>query len=261
MTNRLYGLTIFLGALLLFAVQPMVGKFILPWFGGGTAVWTTCMVFFQIVLLAGYAYAHLNIRLFKPTVGALVHVVVLALALASLPIIPNDWWKPTDPTDPTLRILMLLGMTLGLPYFALSATSPLLQAWFGRINRGQLPYRLYALSNAGSMLALLSYPFLIEPFFSRRQQAWAWSIGMIGFATLCAACAFLSRRRAAATGSDVDASAPTPDAVPAVAAPGPAMDLTWGVRALWLTLPACAVVVLLAITNSLTELLGAVPFL
>ena len=171
MTGRFFGLTIFLGALLLFSVQPMIGKYILPWFGGGPAVWTTCMLFFQLVLLAGYAYAHANIRLLKPKAGAIVHLALLGLAIAVLPIIPKTYWKPADAADPTLRILLLLAVTLGLPYFVLSATSPLLQAWFGRVQPGKSPYRLYSLSNTGSLLALVIYPFVLEPYVPRTWQA------------------------------------------------------------------------------------------
>src|SRR2546430_2340915 len=120
-----YALTIFTGAFLLFQVQPLIGKYILPWFGGGPGVWTTCMLFFQLLLLGGYAYAHFTSRLLKPRTQAIVHLVLLGIALALLPITPGDGWKPHEAGDPTWRILALLTASLGLPYLMLSTTGPL----------------------------------------------------------------------------------------------------------------------------------------
>src|SRR5580704_5301717 len=125
-----YAATIFLSAFLLFQVQPLVSKYVLPWFGGSPAVWTTCMLFFQIVLLAGYAYAHLLVTKLKPRTQMIVHLCLLVTALALLPIIPKDSWKPNPNDQPTVRILLLLASTIGLPYLVLSTTGPLLQAWF-----------------------------------------------------------------------------------------------------------------------------------
>ena len=127
-----YAITIFTGAFLLFQVQPLIGKYILPWFGGGPGVWTTCMLFFQVLLLGGYAYAHFSTRRLKPRAQALLHLVLLAAALALLPITPNDAWKPQGADNPTLHILALLMVSIGLPYFVLSATGPLVQQWFSR---------------------------------------------------------------------------------------------------------------------------------
>jgi hypothetical protein len=155
-TMAAYALTIFIGAFLLFQVQPLMGKYILPWFGGGPGVWTTCMLFFQVLLLGGYAYAHFTTRWLRPRKQALLHLCLLVAALALLPITPNDSWKPHGGGNPTLQILALLAVSLGLPYFVLSATGPLIQHWFSRANPGVSPYRLYALSNVGSLLALLS---------------------------------------------------------------------------------------------------------
>ena len=157
-----FALTIFTGAFLLFQVQPLIGKYILPWFGGGPGVWTTCLLFFQLLLLSGYAYAHVLSRYLKPRTQAIVHAVLLVAALASLPITPSDAWKPNPGDDPAWRILALLTASLGLPYLVLSATGPLLQEWFRRSAPGASPYRLYALSNVGSLLALVSYPFYFE---------------------------------------------------------------------------------------------------
>src|SRR5438876_6470680 len=154
-----YAAAILVGSFLLFQVQPMIARFILPWFGGSPAVWTTCMLFFQLVLLGGYAYAHLSARLLKPRLQVLLHLALLVAALFFLPIIPAAAWKPPSPAEPAWRILQLLFACVGLPYFVLSTTGPLMQEWFRRLRPGASPYRLYALSNLGSLLALISYPF------------------------------------------------------------------------------------------------------
>ena len=171
-------LTIFAGAFLLFQVQPLIGKYILPWFGGGPGVWTTCLLFFQVALLAGYGYAHVVTRWFAPRKQVLAHLVFLAAAVALLPIIPAEFRKPRGETHATLKILWLLTVTLGAPYVVLASTGPLFQQWFTRTHRGVSPYRLYALSNVGSLLALLSYPFYFETHFTRRTQAnlWSWCL-------------------------------------------------------------------------------------
>ena len=184
-----YALTIFTGAFLLFQVQPLIGKYILPWFGGGPGVWTTCMLFFQVLLLGGYAYAHFTSRWLKPRAQAIVHLVLLAAALALLPITPGDAWKPHGGGNPTLQILALLAVSLGLPYFVLSATGPLMQQWFSRAEPGASPYRLYALSNVGSLLALVSYPFFFETHFTRKTQAGLWAWGLVAYVLCCGFCA------------------------------------------------------------------------
>src|ERR1700693_4889373 len=181
----LYAATIFLSAFLLFQVQPLIAKIILPWFGGSAAVWSAAMLFFQLVLLAGYAYAHFSIRFLKAKAQVGTHIALLAVSCALLPILPSPYWKPTEAGDPTLLILALLAAAIGLPYFLLSATSPLLQAWYVRRSGSGMPYRLFALSNFGSMLALVSFPFVVEPRLTSRQQAWAWSAAYVLFALLC----------------------------------------------------------------------------
>src|SRR5260370_22301061 len=172
-----YGVAVFSGAFLLFQVQPLMGKYILPWFGGAPAVWTRCLLVFQVLLLAGYAYAYLSTRWLKPRAQVVVHLLLLVGALATLPITPHGTWKPHTADDPTLRICALLAISLGLPFLVLSATAPLLQYWFSLTQPGNSPFRLYALSNAGSLLALLSYPTLVETHFSRAAQALLWSAG------------------------------------------------------------------------------------
>src|SRR5437870_4492981 len=161
----LHAVTIFLSAFLLFLVQPIIAKQILPWFGGAAAVWATCLVFFQTVLLFGYAYADWSTRTLKPRTQVILHIVLLALSVALLPIVPGAQWKPGAEAGagPTLSILALLTATIGLQYFLLSTTSPLVQAWFWRRFHHTAPYRLFALSNFASLLALLAYPVAIEP--------------------------------------------------------------------------------------------------
>ena len=160
----LYAGTIFLSAFLLFLVQPIIAKQILPWFGGAASVWAVCLVFFQSVLLLGYAYADWSTRRISPRTQAKLHIALLAVSLLLLPIIPDVRWKPggEEGSAPTLAILGLLGVTIGLQYFMLSATSPLLQSWYWRHFKTAAPYRLFALSNFASLLALLSYPVVIE---------------------------------------------------------------------------------------------------
>ena len=181
----LYAATIFLSAFLLFQVQPIIAKIILPWFGGSSAVWSTCMLFFQLALLLGYLYAHLLYRKLGGRRAAIVHILLLAASLATLPILPRPEWKTVTAANPSFRILGLLAVTIGLPYFLLSSTSPLLQAWYARSRKSAMPYRLFALSNFASMLALLSYPFLVEPNLTSRAQATIWSVAYVAFAVVC----------------------------------------------------------------------------
>src|SRR3984893_3973164 len=211
----LYAATIFLSAFLLFQVQPLIAKIILPWFGGSAAVWAAALLFFQISLLAGYAYAHALIKLVKPRTQLLIHGTLLLASCALLPILPSVTWKPTAIGDPTLRILELLAVTIGLPYFLLSSTSPLLQAWYVRRTGSSVPYRLFALSDFGSMLALLSFPFLVEPNIASRQQAYFWSAGFVAFAALCLITAWVSREKSSVQ------PAPVMSPIPATAGPGP----------------------------------------
>lgn len=248
----LYALTIFTGAFLLFLVQPLIGKYILPWFGGGTGVWTTCLLFFQLLLLGGYAYAHFTSRWLKPRVQVILHLVLLGGALALLPITPAEAWKPDPGGNPTLQILGLLAMSLGLPYFVLSATGPLLQHWFSRTHPGVSPYRLYALSNVGSLLALISFPFFFEIHFTRTIQASLWGWGLAAYVLGCGSCAikFLRRPQMEAPGSPVKADRGDQAAAP-----------SWSTRFFWLLLPACASVLLLATTNKICQEVAVIPFL
>lgn len=244
-----FAIAIFFGAFLLFSVQPMMGKFVLPWFGGGTAVWSTCMLFFQIVLLAGYAYAHWSARHLRPRTQALTHLALIGIALCFLPVIPNVRWQPAASADPTLSILWLLAATVGLPYFILSATGPLMQHWFSLARPGVSPYRLFALSNAGSLLALASYPFLLEPLFARKTQALIWSFGMGFFAVSAATCAAMLWRAHPAPAANA-ASPPADEPSP-----------SFGTKLLWLALSACASALMLAFTNKICLDVVVMPFL
>ncbi len=251
----LYALTIVVSAFLLFQVQPVIAKIILPWFGGSAAVWTTCLLFFQMVLLLGYLYSHAVIRYLKPRAQMLLHAGLLLVSVLALPIYPNASWKPTGAVaEPTLQILGLLAVTIGLPYFLLSTTGPLLQAWYSRRFHGAMPYRLYALSNAGSMFALISYPALFEPSFTTHQQSgmWSWSYGL--FVALCAFTAFKSNPAPVDTLRQPETGA---DVVPQAAVVPPAAKTYW----MWLLLPAVASVLLLAITTHLSQNVAAIPFL
>jgi len=247
-----FALTIFTGAFLLFLVQPLIGKYILPWFGGTPGVWTTCMLFFQLVLLAGYAYAHFLSRWLQPRGQAAVHLAVLLASLAVLPIIPGDAWKPKPGDAPITHILLLLGATIGLPYFVVSTTGPLMQSWFARLNPGKSPYRLYALSNIGSLLALLAYPFLIEPNFARKLQALSWGWGLVAYVLFAAWCVRLVWVRGFAAQTPADGH---------LAEEGPAEEPSLRRKFLWLALPACASALLLATTNKLTQDVAVIPFL
>jgi hypothetical protein len=241
----LYAGTIFLSSFLLFLVQPIIAKQILPWFGGSAGVWTTCLVFFQSVLLAGYAYADLTTRLGARR-QAMLHVGLLVASLAFLPILASTGWKPQgDEAQPIARILLLLLATIGLPYFLLATTTPLLQSWYWRRFHTRVPYRLFALSNFASLLALLGFPLLFEPEFDLTQLAWGWSVLFVGFALLCAGTAWLSLSSSNET--EVERSKG---------------EKPSGVAQLqWLALSAMGSVMLLAVTNHITQNISSVPFL
>jgi len=240
-----YAATIFLSSFLLFLVQPIIAKQILPWFGGSAAVWATCLVFFQSVLLAGYAYADLTTRL-GPRRQALAHVVLLAGSLAFLPVLASSGWKPQGNEQPIARILLLLAATIGLPYFLLSTTTPLLQAWYWRRFQSAVPYRLFALSNLASLLALLGFPLLLEPAFDLGQLGWSWSLLYAAFVVLCAALGLTSAGEAAPPRPAEEASASPPSTT---------------VQLLWLALAGMGSMILLAVTNQITQNISSVPFL
>ncbi|MBC7802689.1 MAG: fused MFS/spermidine synthase [Candidatus Parcubacteria bacterium] len=241
-----YAATIFLSSFLLFLVQPLIARQILPWFGGTAAVWTTCMLFFQTVLLAGYAYAHATNAKLSPRAQAILHTVLLAVALALLPIAPAEMWKPGGAEEPISWILLVLTATVGLQYLLLASTSPLLQAWFSRARPSADPYRLFAVSNLASLLALVGYPLLVEPFLGSREQVLGWSGLFVLFALVCAALSW-----------SVSSIRPGESRVQAEGAAGPGR----GDYVLWLALSATGSVILLAITNHVTQNVAAIPLL
>ena len=279
-----FALTIFVSAFLLFQIQPMIGKFILPWFGGSSAVWTTSMLFFQVLLLGGYAYAH-YLSGMEPRRQGRIHLFVLLIVFLltaaaayfqGTPITPDPRWKPEGGSFPTARILWVLAASVGIPYFLLSTTSSLIQSWFRDVQQRSSPYAFYALSNIASLIALLSYPVLFEPNLTLHEQAVFWSAGFALFLLCSAGCALLLRRHV-----------PNGAAAPAVAAPAvaeaavaeaaaaevavttpaeradeqPVERPTWRSYALWIMLSATASVMLLATTNHVAQDLSSTPFL
>lgn len=253
----LYSVTIFMGAGLLFVVQPMVGKMVLPLLGGTPAVWSTCMVFFQAALLLGYAYAHGTVAWLGVRRQAVLHLVVLALPLAVLPLGVDAQFLKSGTGNPVLGVLLLLSAAVGLPFVVVSTSAPLLQKWFASTGHpaARDPYFLYAASNLGSMLALLGYPFLIEPRLHLRTADWwsqtrLWSSGYLILAVLTAACAIVlwrSGRTAAAAEMADDA--------------GDASTLTVIDRLRWIALSFVPSSLLLGATNYITTDVAAVPLL
>ena len=248
-----FGVAIFLGAFLLFQVQPIIARFILPWFGGTTDVWTTCMLYFQTMLLIGYAYAHLIAVYLRPRGQVIVHLVLVAAAVAVLPIMPSETWRPPDASWPIPRILAILAVCTGLPFMVLAATSPLMQSWFTRTAKGRSPYRFYAVSNAGSLLALVSYPFVFEPLLGRVDQSLVWSAGVGVFAVIAVVCGVRLWRGGA------DELPPAAEAL-RVDEGGGADSASHG-RWWWIAFPAVGSVLLLGTTNLVCQDLTPVPFL
>jgi len=250
----LHALTIFLSAFLLFLVQPIIAKQILPWFGGSAAVWSTCLVFFQVTLLAGYLYADWTTRRLNIRRQTILHAALLAVALLLLPIVPAASWKPIGAEQPSLQILLLLTVTIGLPYFLLSTTSPLIQVWFARAYPGVSPYRLFALSNLASMLALLGYPFLLEPNVATRFQAIYWSAGFGVFALTIA----IILARAYKTNARSDSAAAR-----AIASADQNLHIepTSRDKAVWVALSALGSMLLLGVSNHLTQNIASIPLL
>jgi hypothetical protein len=253
----IFAVSIFLSAFLLFQIQPMIGKFILPWFGGTPAVWTTVMLFFQVLLTGGYAYAYWLMGRAKNSRQSIIHIILIVCAiLISLglgflwasPITPSSSMKPSDVSSPIFDIFRLLLITVGLPYFILSSNGPLMQAWFSRIFPQQPYTRLYSLSNLGSLLGLLAYPVLIEPYLSLKNQGWAWSIGFMIFGLLAIWIAVQNGRITLP-------AQPTADPVSSGVRPSAAL------MALWIILGGTASLLLLSITNQISQEVAVIPFL
>ncbi len=248
---------IFLGAFLLFHLQPLIAKHILPWYGSSPAVWTTCMLFFQTLLVGGYAYAHGLTRRAKPARQTGIHMMLLAAAIVMFciqwqrwgaPMLPGAAWKIFPPDEPRRYLLLMLLVGVGLPYFVLATTNPLLQKWFTRARPGVSPYKLYVLSNLGSLTGLLAYPVVVERTMTLRSQAFMVAALFLVYAAICIACA-LRARSAQAVIACVESD------------PVPAASATAGQKILWLLLSFCGSVLLLAVTNHLCEEVAVVPLL
>ncbi len=242
----LFTAAIFLGALLLFLVQPMAARIVLPSLGGSPAVWNTCMVFFQAALLAGYAYAHWGTRALGPRRLAVVHIAVVLLPLLVLWSGAGPGPPPGPNESPVVWLLLTLMVTVGLPFFVLSTGAPLLQRWFaatGHRSSGD-PYFLYAASNAGSLLALVAYPLIVEPMLALEWQRRAWSIAYVGFMAVTVVCAIVTLRRA--------------DGVPEPAAGDPPSA---GTRLMWIAMAFVPSSLLLGVTQHLSTDVAAVPLL
>lgn len=246
----LYATAIFASAFLIFLIQPMVGKRILPWFGGVPAVWTLCLAFYQSTLFLGYAYAHLMIRFVNPRFQLWIHAAAVAAALVSLPVLPTMPADLQGDVDPTMQVLRLLASNVALPFLVLASTGPLVQAWFVRAHPLLSPYPLYAVSNVGSLLALFVYPFVLEPRLplSQADTLWSYGFGATGLAVL--ACALPG-----AIGNPVPDSASTANASESNERIGVTRPV------LWLLLAGTAVILLMGVTNKLCLDVASIPFL
>jgi len=253
---NLFAAITLLSAFLLFQTELIVAKYILPWFGGTPAVWNTCMLFYQSVLMVGYLYSHWLCSRFDGRNQARIHLRTLVIVLAALattvalwgsPLTPAAHWKYVLPGNPVLHILALLALAVGVPFFLLSTTGPLLQHWFSQLSPDRSPYRLYAISNLGSLLGLLGYPFLLEWLLPIRKQAFLWTALFTAFLGLC----WLQTRAVGARASELQKS-DRPDTGSPIRA---------GRFAEWVALSACASVMLLATTNLICQKLSSSPFL
>ena len=249
----LFAITIFLASALLFLVEPMIGKMLLPDFGGAPAVWNTCLAFFQAALLAGYGYA---LALARWPLGRqmAVHAVALALPLFALPFSVRPEWVPLGQSEPMLAIAAILGATVGLPFVVLASTSPLLQQWLAatRHRHAADPYYLYAASNAGSMVGLLAYPLAVEPHLMLGQQSRAWAVGYAVFALLVAACAVTAWRQHRAS---TDEPPPRKQSAGRATVPDLAMRVQWAALAF---VPSS---LLLGVTSYLSTDVSPVPMI
>jgi hypothetical protein len=248
---RVYAAAIFLSAALLFAVQPMFTKMVLPRLGGTPSVWSVAMVFFQAVLLAGYAYAHALTSYLPAKRAIIVHLAVMIAATLFLPLAIAPWWgRPPADATAAFWLLGLFTVSIGLPFFALSANGPLLQAWFARTDHPAAanPYFLYAASNIGSFLALLSYPFVMEPLTSLGQQRWGWAVLFVVLIALIGWCGWLMLRspRRVETPAEQASSEPAP---------------TWANAARWIVLAAVPSALLISVTAHISTDIAAAPFM
>jgi spermidine synthase len=251
----LYAATVILGACLLFLIQPLIAKIILPWFGGTSAVWSAALVFFQACVLGGYTYAHWLTTRISPPRQSLIHAALLLASCAMMPVLPAESLRPEGTEDPSLQILLLLTVTVGLPAVMLSSTSPLLQVWYMRRTGSEPPYWLFALSNAGSLLALLSFPLALEPAFTSHALAIGWSALFVLFAVMCLGTAYLNGKQQAFVAGTRPAS--EGDARAQGEEPAP----TGGRMLLWLLLSASASGLLVTVSASLSSNVAPIPLL
>ena len=248
LVNRVFAVTIFFSAFLLFQVQPIIAKVLLPWFGGTPAVWSTCLVFFQSVLVCGYLYAYLLVKIPSSKLQVFLHIAVISITVLSLSLMPENSWEPIGKESPIGYILLLLLVHVGAPYFVLATTTPLIHDWFSKCNRDRSPYRLYALSNIASFLALLSYPFFFETTLRLLEQTQFWEIGFYVFAAFCTLAALCAAHPK--LGSIVEASELE-------------NDRAYGFveRAICFGFAAVGSILLLGITNHVSSDVAVVPFL
>lgn len=255
-----YAFSVLLSAFLLFQVQPLIGKYILPWFGGAPAVWSTVLLFFQSLLTGGYAYAY-GLLGRRPRWQGLVHLIVLGVSVGLLvatavswpsPLTPDASWRPQGSDLPIWDILKILAVAVGIPYLLLASNSTLVQGWFTDDHPGQTPYRLYALSNVGSLVALVSYPVIFEPLLTVRTQAYLWSAGYLVFAVSTGYLAFRTWQRTPVTSLPLNQPKGQLDQD---RSPNVRMVLLWG------GLAACASILLLAVTSHVTQEVAVIPFL
>lgn len=253
-----YALTIFLSAFLLFQVQPIIARFILPWFGGSPAVWTTCVCFFQTALLAGYFYSDLLARRLPRRAQIVVHLLLLWATVATLPIIPRSEHQPLGDQHPGWQIFMLLLLTVGPVYGMLATTGPLLQSWFAARFPDRSPYRLFALSNFASLLALVSYPLIFEPTTTVRQQAGGWSMAYVAFVVFCSWSGIVTWR-----GMKANNSGETLSKTDTTNVGGSLQRLRTGIAEvlMWMLLALVPSVLLLAVTNELSQDVAVVPMM
>ncbi|HVX15257.1 MAG TPA: fused MFS/spermidine synthase [Pirellulales bacterium] len=253
----LFAVTLFSAAALLFLVEPMIGKMLLPYFGGAGAVWNTCLAFFQAALLAGYGYAHALTRWRRPRAQLVVHLALLALPWLVLPLVVQADWAPRGGTDPILPLLGMLCATVALPFFVVASTAPLLQQWFAATRHRQAadPYYLYAASNAGSMLGLIAYPFFVEPRFTLGDQSRLWTVGYAVLSALVVACIVMAWRAGVGQARKTEDNVSRASAVPVAAPP------TLVTRLHWIALAAVPSSLLLGVTSHLSSDVSPVPLM
>ena len=254
-----YAVCIFLSAFLLFQIQPVITKVLLPWFGGTPAVWSSAMLFFQLALTGGYAYSNWLIKNIKSRKQTIMHLILMGISVFLViylwiiwpsPITPDGSWKPVNITYPVLHIFFLLTISVGLPFFVLSTNSPLMQSWFSRKNPGHSPYWLYALSNIGSLLGLIAYPTLVEPMLSLQWQGWVWTGGYIIFVIIAGLNAILTLQ-----------GIQPPVNVKSNLNTNNGETANKRIQTLWILLSACASLLVLAVTSQITQEVAVIPFL